>query len=222
MSDDGGRVLVAERVRQLLVEAAEPDVRVRCPGPEFTEQARRGLVRRRAALAAGVAAVVAVGAVAVPLAFGRTDGEADRMVPAASASCVRAAAKEYSWWLGRGFHPVSGTVRPGKIHLDDGISRGSGFRFEIDGTLAPGTLPSRGSVTIWNPVSAVQTPTPGSRYVLLMRSTGRPRTNGEPLYHFAPGPGRRIGNDGKVRLDCGRDGERSVSPRELRSAIADR
>ncbi|WP_157878459.1 hypothetical protein [Streptomyces chattanoogensis] len=219
MSDDGERVLVAERVRQLLAEAAEPDVRVRCPGPEFTEQARRGLVRRRAALAAGVAAAVAAGAVAVPFAVGRKEQHSDRVVAAAPAQCVRSAAREIAAWRARGFQPVSGTLRPGAIDLSDGMTEGSGFRFEVDGTLARGPVSSRRPVTVWYPVAEAQLPPPG-RYVLLLNPGDRPSTTGERLYDFTPDQVLPIGGDGKVRLDCGRDGQRAVEVRQLRSDVA--
>ncbi|MEV0373649.1 hypothetical protein AB0I10_28220 [Streptomyces sp. NPDC050636] len=175
-------------------------------------------MRRRTALTAGAAVVVA-GAVAVPLSMDRTHGKSDEAVTAASAACVRSAAQEIASRRAAGYQPVSGRLRPGRIHVDDGATRSSGFRFEVDDMLAHGPVSSRGPITVWYPTSEVQLPAPG-RYVLLLAAAPRPRTSGERLYDMAPEQVRRIGDDGKVRLDCGNGGERAVVPGQLRARIA--
>ncbi|UNO38519.1 hypothetical protein [Streptomyces sp. MST-110588] len=207
-----------EQVRRLLAAAAEPGRPPRPPGPQFTDRARRSLARRRTVLAAGVVAVLAV-AVAVPLALGRMSGKGDEVVPTASEACLRSAVREINSRKAAGYQPVSGTLRPGRLALDDGVTQSSGFRFEIETTLARGGVPSSGPVTVWYPAAEAQLPAPG-RYVLLLAAADRPGKDGERLFEMAPEQVRRIGDDGKVRLKCGDEGERAVEPQQLRAAIA--
>ncbi|MFE9394242.1 hypothetical protein [Streptomyces flavidovirens] len=208
-----------EQVRRLLAAAAEPpEGPVRAPGAAFTARARRGLLRRRLAVAAAAAAAVAA-AVAVPTALGGFSGD-DGPAPAASAECLRTAVQKIRDRQEQGYRPVYGTLRAGRIDVDDGVTQSSAFRFDVDGALADGGagVPSSGPVTVWYPAAEVQLPRPG-RYVLLLDPADRPSKEGDGLFHFAPEQALPLGDDGRVVLECAGGGKGAVERERLRAAV---
>ncbi|MBT2507850.1 hypothetical protein J7I98_18570 [Streptomyces sp. ISL-98] len=208
-----------EQVRLLLMAAAEPEGRAAAPGTAFTARARRGLLRRRLAVATATAAIVAA-AVVVPTVLGGLFGD-DEPAPTASADCLRTAAQKIRDRQEQGYRPVYGTLRAGRIAVDDGVTRSSAFRFDVDGALADGTgVPSSGRVTVWYPTAEVQLPDPG-RYVLLLDPAERPAKEGEHLFHFAPEQALPLGDDGRVTLECADGGKGAVEREQLRAAVTE-
>ncbi|MEN8649102.1 hypothetical protein ABCR94_00240 [Streptomyces sp. 21So2-11] len=206
-----------ERVRLLLMSAAEPEGRIAPPGTAFTARARRSLLRRRlavttAALAAGAAAVAGT------LFVGGATGN-DEPPPAASAECLHDAVQKIKERQGQGYRPVYGTLREGRIRMDDGVTKSSAFRFDVDGALADGTgVPSTGPVHVWYPTAEVQLPSPG-RYVLLLDRADRPDSKGAPLFHLAPEQALPLSADGRVQLRCADGSTGSVPQDRLRAAV---
>ncbi|MBT2492999.1 hypothetical protein J7E96_31745 [Streptomyces sp. ISL-96] len=211
-----------QQVRRLLTAAAEPSPgQVTTPGAAFTARARRGLLHRRLAVATAAAAVVAA-AVAVPSLAGGLFGD-DEPVPAASADCLRTAAQKIRDRQEQGYQPVYGTLRAGRIDVDDGVTRSSAFRFDVEGALAGGGtgVPSSGPVTVWYPVAEVQLPPPG-RYVLLLDPAERPdRKKGNDLFHFAPEQALPLDDDGRVVLNCAGGAKGAVERERLRAAVTE-
>ncbi|MBT2397202.1 hypothetical protein [Streptomyces sp. ISL-100] len=211
-----------EQIRRLLAAAAEPPQgQVVTPGAAFTARARRGLLRRRLAVATAAAAVVAA-AVAVPAVFGGF-GRDDEPAPTASADCLRTAAQKIRDRQEQGYRPVYGTLRAGRIDVDDGVTKSSAFRFDVEGALTDGGtgVPSSGSVTVWYPVAQVQLP-PSGRYVLLLDPAERPDSRkGNDLFHFAPEQALPLGDDGRVLLKCADGGKGAVERERLRAAVTE-
>ncbi|MET9517336.1 hypothetical protein [Streptomyces sp. NPDC002994] len=211
-----------EQVRRLLAAAAEPSPgQVATPGAAFTARARRGLLRRRLAVATAAVAAVAA-AVTVPTVFGGFGGH-DEPAPTASADCLQTAAQKVRDRQEQGYRPVYGTLRAGRIDVDDGITHSSAFRFDIDGALADGStsVPTSGSVTVWYPTAEVQLPPPG-RYVLLLDPAERPDSRkGDDLFHFAPEQALPLGDDGRVVLTCADGGKGAVERERLRAAVTE-
>ncbi|MEV0663686.1 hypothetical protein ACIBI3_20910 [Actinomadura luteofluorescens] len=117
-----------------------------------------------------------------------------------------------------------GTLRGGRIDMDDGVTKSSAFRFTVDAVLAGATdtgVPSAGTVTVWYPVSQAQLPKPG-RYVLLLDRAERPSTSGVPLFEMAPQPQLvlPLGDDDRLTLRC-QDGAEGVVRRERLRAELD-
>ncbi|WP_435971733.1 hypothetical protein [Streptomyces sp. Qhu_M48] len=212
-----------EQVRRLLAAAAEPPEGPAVPGADFTARARRGLARRRLGAAVGAAVVVLATAVGAPalLKGGSGTGRGEPYA-AASAQCLRNTARNLGDGRQAGFQVVYGELRAGVIPMDDGITEGSAFRFDIDGTLAGSdSAPSSGPALVWYPVSQTQLPQPG-RYVLLLAQAERPATNGRALFEFRPDDVLPLGTEGLVRLPCAGDEPGSVDLERLRAAVADR
>ncbi|MFI7010829.1 hypothetical protein [Streptomyces sp. NPDC050145] len=205
-----------DEVRLLLAAAAEPEVRVSPPGRDFTARARRSLRRRRLAAVTTVTAVCAA-VLAGVLVVRASTGEGEP-VPAASADCLRGAAERIRDRQEQGYRAVFGTVREGRIRTDDGVTRSSAFRFDVDGALtAAGEAPAHGSVQVWYPAAEVQLPAPG-QYLLLLRRADRPGADGAPLFHFAPEQALPV-DDGQVRLRCADGRTGSVPQKRLRAAV---
>ncbi|MET9970047.1 hypothetical protein ABZZ80_30025 [Streptomyces sp. NPDC006356] len=206
-----------ERVRLLLMAAAEPEGGVAPPGAAFTARARRSLVRRR--LAVVTAATLAAGAAAAAgvLLAGGVTGDDDP--PPASEQCLSDAVRNIEDRQAQGYRPVYGTLHEDWIPVDDGVTKSSAFRFDIEGALADGRgVPSSGSVTVWHPASEAQLPEPG-RYVLLLDRADRPDRDGTPLFHLAPERALPLDTGDRVELRCA-DGSTGSVPRDrLRAAM---
>ncbi|MFI0504217.1 hypothetical protein ACH3WN_15420 [Streptomyces albogriseolus] len=209
-----------ERVRGLLAATAELDGQQRPPGAQFLARARRSLRRRR--LAAGAGGLLAAGAVlAGVLSVTGLNEEPKRVEPqpAASAECVRQAAQEIKERQGEGYRPVFGTVREGRVRVDDGVTRGSAFRFDAEGELFAGSATQlAGSLTVWYPTAEVQLPGPG-RHLLLLRTAERPDRTGVDLFHFAPEQALPLDTEDRVRLTCADGSEGPVTTQRLRAAV---
>ncbi|MFF2773899.1 hypothetical protein ACFVU3_03245 [Streptomyces sp. NPDC058052] len=211
-----------ERIRWLLAAAAEaPGGGPAVPGADFTAHARRGLVRRRVAAAAGAAAVafaVTVGAVSV-LRGAAGEGEA---YPVASAPCLRSTVEILRAGGKDGFGLVHGQLRADGLDMDmdDGVTAGSVFRFDVEGALTrDGGVPSSGPVLTWYPVSESQLPRPG-RYVLLLAEAERPAPDGRRLFDYRPEDALPVRPDGQVVLPCADGGKGTVELDRLRAAVA--
>ncbi|MEU7135753.1 hypothetical protein [Streptomyces sp. NPDC046261] len=202
-----------EQVRRLLAAAAEPDgPQHAAPGPEFTARARRGLYRRRAALAAAVAAVVAGVSFAVPAAVDRIRDDSSAEV--ASADCVSETARTVRSYEGRGYLPLRVTVLTGKrIPIDDGVTQGFGFRVRAGVNLSGEPVPP-GTLTVWNPLHPGTLPG-GEDLVLLLRPAKRQGTKGERLFDVASPHAYAVTGDDRVTLPCGG----SVPMERLRAAV---
>ncbi|WP_217211724.1 hypothetical protein [Streptomyces sp. AC550_RSS872] len=204
-----------ERVRLLLMAAAEAEGGIVPPGAAFTARARRSLVRRRLAVVTATFAAGAAAAAGVLLASGVT-GDDDP--PPASEQCLNDTVRNIEDRQAQGYRPVYGTLHEDWIPVDDGVTKSSGFRFDIEGALADGRgVPSSGSVTVWHPVNEAQLPEPG-RYVLLLDRADRPDRDGTPLFHLAPERALPLDTDDRVELRCA-DGSTGSVPRDrLRAA----
>ncbi|WP_329623302.1 hypothetical protein OG357_25190 [Streptomyces sp. NBC_01255] len=207
-----------EQVQHLLAAAAELPGTPATPGADFTAHARRRLARRRLGVGAGVAAVLIATAVGAPAVLRGMAGQEEQF-PAASAQCLQSTVRNLQDGKQAGFRAVYGELRAGGIAMDDGITEGSAFRFEIDGALTDGDgVPSSGSALTWYPVSETHLPRPG-RYVLLLAQAERPAEDGRPLFEFRPEEALPLGTDGRVRLTCEDGSEGSVEMERLRAAV---
>ncbi|WAU83085.1 hypothetical protein O1Q96_27390 [Streptomyces sp. Qhu-G9] len=209
-----------DRVRGLLAMAAEPEGPQRAPDEQFTARARRSLRRRRLAVGTGgllVAGVVLSGVLSMNgLNEGSKRGDPQ---PVASAECVQEAAQKIRKRQGEGYRPVFGTVREGRIHVDDGVTQSSAFRFATEGELLAGSgTPPAGDLTVWYPTAEVQLPEPG-RHLLLLQNAQRPDRSGGELFHFAPEQVLPLDAEGRVRLECADGSEGSVTSQRLRAAV---
>lgn len=205
-----------ERVRRLLMAASEPEGGVVPPGAAFTARARRSLMRRRLAV---VTATLAAGAAAAAgiLFAGGVSGDDDP--PPASEQCLRSVAREIEDRQEQGYRLVYGTLHEDWIPVDDGVTKSSAFRFDIEGALADGTgVPSSGSVKVWHPTAEAQLPEPG-RYVLLLDRADRPDREGAPLFHLAPERALPLDSGDRVELRCAYGSTGSVSRDRLRAAV---
>lgn len=209
-----------QQVQRLLSAAAEVPGSPGTPGNDFVARARRRMIRRRTATGAGIGTMVLAIAVAIPALVSGMSGQ-DELTPVATPQCVQTVAHEVKDSRQRGFQAVYGQVRSGSVAMSDGITQGSAFRFQIDGTLTGGSVLSPGSVLVWYPVSEVQLPRPG-RHVLLVKPAERPATNGQRLFEFTPETVLPLDADGRVQLTCtdGKTGTTELD--ELRTALAGR
>ncbi|MFF5974018.1 hypothetical protein ACFY7C_21065 [Streptomyces sp. NPDC012769] len=208
-----------EQVQRLLAAAAELPGTPTTPGADFTAHARRRLVRRRLGVAAGVTAVLLATAVGAPTMFRGIAGQGEQY-PAASAHCLQSTVQNLQDGRQSGFRVVYGELREGSIAMDDGITQGSVFRFDIEGTLTESdSVPSSGPALTWYPVSEAQLPQPG-RYVLLLAQAERPAKDGRRLFEFRPEEVLPFGTDGRVQLKCEDDTAGSVKMGRLRAEVA--
>lgn len=221
MSDQ--RNVEEERIRRLLTAAAELPSSPAPPGAEFTARARRGLARRRLAAVAGavvVAAAVTVGAATV---LRGTAGEVEDEYPAASAPCLRSTVDNLRAGGRAGFGLVHGTLRAGGLDMDmdDGVTAGSVYRFDIEGALTrQGGVPSSGPALTWYPVAESQLLRPG-RYVLLLAEAERPAPDGRPLFDYRPDDVLPVREDGRVVVPCADGTKGTVELEGLRAAVAE-
>lgn len=208
-----------EQVQRLLAAAAELPSSPATPGADFTAHARRRLARRRLGVAAGVTAVLVATAVGVPAMLRGMAGQGEQH-PAASAQCLQSTVQNLRDGQQAGFRVVYGQVRAGSIDMDDGITGGSAFHFDIDGTLTnSGNVPSSGTALTWYPVSETQLPQPG-RYVLLLAQAERPAKDGRRLFEFRPDDVLPFGTDGRLQLACEGDKPGIVEMERLRAELA--
>ncbi|MER5967238.1 hypothetical protein [Streptomyces sp. NPDC002057] len=210
-----------ERVQRLLAAAAELPGGPALPGADFTARARRGLARRRLGAAAGAAVVVLATAVGAPALLKDSSGRGEPYA-AASAPCLRSTVRDLGDGRQAGFQVVYGELRAGAVPMDDGVTEGSAFRFDIDGTLTDsGGGPSSGPALVWYPVSQTQLPRPG-RYVLPLAQAERPAKDGRRLFEFRPDDVLPLDTEGRVRLTCAEGTTGSVELDRLRAALTDR
>ncbi|WP_079408522.1 hypothetical protein [Streptomyces sp. 3211] len=213
------RHLEEKQVQRLLTSAAELPSSPAILGADFTARARRGLARRRLGAAAGATVVVLATAVGVPAAL-RSMPEHEEQSPAASAQCLHSTVQHLKDGQQSGYRAVYGELQAGRIAMDDGITKSSAFRFNIDGTITDSdSVPSSGSVLTWYPVSETHLPQPG-RYVLLLTQAERPAKDGTRLFEFRPAQVLPLGTDGRVQLQCAEDKVASVEIEHLRTAAA--
>ncbi|MGW8357639.1 hypothetical protein [Streptomyces wedmorensis] len=208
-----------EQVQRLLAAAAELPLTPATPGADFTAHARRRLARRRLGVAAGVTAVLFAIAVGAPAMLRGMAGPGEQY-PAASAQCLQSTVKNLQDGKQAGFQVVYGELRAGVIPIDDGVTEGSVFRFDIDGTLTDSDdVPSFGPALTWYPASEAHLPQPG-RYVLLLAQAGRPAKDGRRLFEFRPADVLPFGTDGRVQLKCEDGSAGSVEMGRLRAEVA--
>ncbi|MFE6813948.1 MULTISPECIES: hypothetical protein [unclassified Streptomyces] len=175
--------------------------------------------RRRRLGIAGIAALLLATAVGAPVLLKGTAEQGER-VPAASAECLRSTVQNLRDGRQAGFHAVYGELRAGSLDMEDGITSGSAFRFDIDGTLVDGGgVPSTGPALTWYPVAEAHLPRPG-RYVLLLTEAERPAKDGRRLFEFRPDDVLPLGTDGRVRLTCENGTAGSVEREHLRTELA--
>lgn len=175
--------------------------------------------RRRRLGIAGIAALLLATAVGAPVLLKGTAEQGER-VPAASAECLRSTVQNLRDGRQAGFHAVYGELREGSLDMEDGITSGSAFRFDIDGTLMDGDgVPSTGPALTWYPVAEAHLPRPG-RYVLLLTEAELPAKDGRRLFEFRPDDVLPLGTDGRVRLTCENGTAGSVEREHLRTELA--
>ncbi|MFB7394265.1 hypothetical protein [Streptomyces sp. NPDC056191] len=186
-------------------------------GEEHQERRRRA--RRRLGATAGIAALLLATAVGAPALLKGTAEQGER-VPAASTQCLRSTVQNLRDGRQAGFRAVYGELRAGSLDMEDGITSGSAFRFDIDGTLMDGGgVPSTGPALTWYPAAEAHLPRPG-RYVLLLARAERPAKDGRRLFEFRPDDVLPLGTDGRVRLTCENGTAGSVEREHLRTELA--